>query len=124
MVSAALITPGGDPVSLCILTIPLYFLFELSILLGSIIEKKSTADSQLENDSVGIAGSLFLLLCLLVLGGVGTWLYLNWEKAESIFLNLPAEIKSSELTKPTPSASKRFSELKKPRILFVGAISY
>ena len=70
MVSAALITPGGDPVSLCILTIPLYFLFELSILLGSIIEKKSTADSQLENDSVGIAGSLFLLLCLLVLGGL------------------------------------------------------
>ena len=34
MISAALITPGGDPVSLCILTIPLYILFELSILVG------------------------------------------------------------------------------------------
>jgi sec-independent protein translocase protein TatC len=29
MISAALITPGGDPVSLCILTIPLYILYEL-----------------------------------------------------------------------------------------------
>jgi len=38
MVSAALITPGGDPVSLCILTIPLYILYELAILTGSIIE--------------------------------------------------------------------------------------
>jgi sec-independent protein translocase protein TatC len=38
MISAALITPGGDPVSLCILTIPLYILYELAILTGSIIE--------------------------------------------------------------------------------------
>jgi len=38
MVSAALITPGGDPVSLCILTIPLYILYELAILVGSVIE--------------------------------------------------------------------------------------
>ncbi len=38
MVSAALITPGGDPVSLCILTIPLYILYELAIITGSIIE--------------------------------------------------------------------------------------
>ena len=44
MVSAALITPGGDPVSLCILTIPLYILYELAIITGSIIEirKKRT----------------------------------------------------------------------------------
>ena len=40
MVSAALITPGGDPVSLCILTIPLYILYEFAILFGSFIEKK------------------------------------------------------------------------------------
>ena len=39
MVSAALITPGGDPVSLCILTIPLYILYEFAILFGSFIEK-------------------------------------------------------------------------------------
>ena len=38
MVSAALITPGGDPVSLCILTIPLYILYELAIITGSMIE--------------------------------------------------------------------------------------
>ncbi len=38
MISAALITPGGDPVSLCILTVPLYVLYELAIITGSIIE--------------------------------------------------------------------------------------
>lgn len=38
MVSAALITPGGDPVSLCILTIPLYILYEFAIVVGSVIE--------------------------------------------------------------------------------------
>ena len=40
MVSAALITPGGDPVSLSILTIPLYVLYELAILVGGVIERK------------------------------------------------------------------------------------
>ena len=40
MVSAALITPGGDPVSLCILTIPLYILYELAILTGSVMENR------------------------------------------------------------------------------------
>ena len=39
MISAALITPGGDPVSLCILTIPLYVLYELAIIIGSSIER-------------------------------------------------------------------------------------
>ena len=39
MVSAALITPGGDPVSLCILTIPLYILYEFAILFGTFIER-------------------------------------------------------------------------------------
>lgn len=112
MISAALITPGGDPVSLCILTIPLYFLFELSILLGSLIERKAGTVSQTENNSTGIAGSVFLLICLLLLGGVGAWLYLNWEKAESIFLNLPAVRESTELPKQTLPASKDFPHLK------------
>ena len=112
MISAALITPGGDPVSLCILTIPLYFLFELSILLGSLIERKADTVSQTENNSTGIAGSVFLLICLLLLGGVGAWLYLNWEKAESIFLNLPAVRESTELPKQTLPASKDFPHLK------------
>ena len=88
MISAALITPGGDPVSLCILTIPLYFLFELSVLTGALIERKISATSGKSSESSGISGSLFLLGCLLFLGGIGTWLYLNWDKAESLFLNL------------------------------------
>ncbi len=89
MVSAALITPGGDPVSLCILTIPLYFLFEISILVGILIERRK-ASSEAENSvNSGIAGSLMLLFSLLVLGSAGGWLYMNWDKAESIFLNLP-----------------------------------
>ncbi len=40
MISAALITPGGDPVSLCILTIPLYVLYELAIIIGSAVERR------------------------------------------------------------------------------------
>ena len=39
MISAALITPGGDPVSLCILTIPLYILYELAIITGAMVER-------------------------------------------------------------------------------------
>ena len=39
MVVAAFITPGGDPVSLSILSIPLYFLYELAILSGAFVEK-------------------------------------------------------------------------------------
>ena len=97
MVSAALITPGGDPVSLCILTIPLYFLFELSILFGRFIEKNNSTTRQDENKSSGILGSLFLLICLLALGLTGVWIYSNWEKAEAMFLNL-----SNEKTIPHP----------------------
>ena len=40
MISAALITPGGDPVSLCILTILFMFLHEPAIIIGSSIERK------------------------------------------------------------------------------------
>ena len=39
MVIAALITPGGDPVSLALLTLPMYFLFEMSILFAQRVEK-------------------------------------------------------------------------------------
>ena len=31
---------------------------------------------------------MLLLVTLIILGGAGSWLYVNWEKAESIFLNL------------------------------------
>ncbi len=88
MVSAALITPGGDPVSLCILTIPLYILFELSILVGSLIERRNSAHPNGENTSSGITGSIFLILSLILFGSAGFWLYQNWDQAESFFLNL------------------------------------
>lgn len=111
MISAALITPGGDPVSLCILTIPLYFLFELSILTGSLIEKKTVEANGMKNDSSGIAGSLFLLGSLLLLGGGGTWLYLNWEKAELLFLNLSPTSDHSSLPKKGVAESKAFPKM-------------
>ena len=85
MVSAALITPGGDPVSLCILTIPLYFLFELSILVGTLIEKKVDTGDENSKQTASITGSITLLLFLLGLGGGGTWLYLNWNEAKSFW---------------------------------------
>ena len=87
MVSAALITPGGDPVSLCILTIPLYILFELSILVGSLIERRNSTNSDGEAISSGITGSVFLILCILLLGGLGAWLYRNWDQAEALLLD-------------------------------------
>jgi hypothetical protein len=56
---------------------------------GILIERKK-ATSEAENSAnSGIAGSLMLLFSLLVLGSAGGWLYMNWDKAESIFLNLP-----------------------------------
>jgi len=88
MISAALITPGGDPVSLCILTIPLYVLFELSILVGSLIEKRNSTRPKGENTSFGISGSIFLILSLILFGGAGFWLHQNWDRAESFFLQL------------------------------------
>lgn len=85
MISAALITPGGDPVSLCILTIPLYFLFELSILVGTLIEKKIDTGDENSQETGGITGSITLLVLLLALGGGGAWLYLNWNEAKSFW---------------------------------------
>jgi len=109
MVSAALITPGGDPVSLCILTIPLYILFELSILVGSLIEKRNSTRPNGESTSTGVSGSIFLILSLILFGGAGFWLYQNWDQAESFFLQLeekqenPAkEIESTMKKQPLP----------------------
>ncbi|NDH17718.1 MAG: hypothetical protein EBY48_11720, partial [Opitutae bacterium] len=84
MVSAALITPGGDPVSLCILTIPLYFLFEMSILVGTIIERKSETAKEDSPSARSITGSMTLLLLLITTGGGGAWLYFNWEKTKPL----------------------------------------
>ena len=83
MVSAALITPGGDPGKLlCILTIPLYILYEFAILFGSFIEKVK----QCGNGMIGMRASrglvpkkpktdkfslLLLSLVILAVGGAG-----------------------------------------------------
>ena len=88
MISAALITPGGDPVSLCILTIPLYFLFEISILIGTMIERRHRSEDSQNHPSYNYWGSLFLLFLLLLCGIVGGWLYFNWDRAESFLLQL------------------------------------
>ena len=39
VVVAAIITPSGDPVSLAALSIPMYLFFELSILVGLLLER-------------------------------------------------------------------------------------
>jgi sec-independent protein translocase protein TatC len=40
LLAAALITPGSDPTSLIALTIPLYFLYEVSITLSRVIARR------------------------------------------------------------------------------------
>jgi len=105
MISAALITPGGDPVSLCILTIPLYFLFELSILVGILIEGRRKADKSSPN----LFGSLLLLALLLLLAGGGGWIYLNWEKAEALFLSLDPKPQPSQQEVWTQNSTMSFS---------------
>jgi sec-independent protein translocase protein TatC len=106
MISAALITPGGDPVSLCILTIPLYFLFEVSILVGTLIERKKEDPLENVTNNRGIAGSLFLLTTLVFLGGSGAWLYQNWDKAESFILELSPKDKKQLKTPIVPDEAK------------------
>ena len=90
MVSAALITPGGDPVSLCILTIPLYILYELAIITGAMVERAKLRKEWAEWDE-SIQGPrppkpgreklrwLFYLIVLLTLGGGGAFVMQNKE---------------------------------------------
>ncbi len=53
MVFSALLTPGGDFVSLSLTTAILYALYELSILFGTRVEKKARADAFDEWDDLG-----------------------------------------------------------------------
>ena len=101
MISAALITPGGDPVSLCILTIPLYFLFEMSILVGTLIEKKVDTGDENSQEIGGVTGSITLLVLLLALGGGGAWLYLNWNEAKSFWESFSIGSDSGNSISPT-----------------------
>ena len=40
VVTAAFITPGADPTSLFALSVPLYFLFELSVVLSAVVYRR------------------------------------------------------------------------------------
>ena len=40
LITAALITPGGDPFTLSLLALPMYLLYEAAILIGQRIEAK------------------------------------------------------------------------------------
>jgi sec-independent protein translocase protein TatC len=48
LIAAAIITPSTDPFSLTIVTIPLYLLFEASIIIASRINKRQAKDEQKE----------------------------------------------------------------------------
>jgi Tat protein translocase TatC len=50
MVAAALITPGGDPVSLSLLTFPMYLLYEMAIFLAKRVEKKREKQKESEQE--------------------------------------------------------------------------
>jgi len=107
MVSAALITPGGDPVSLCILTIPLYILYEFAILFGSFIERSKALREWNEWDE-SIQGTrpekpktekLSLLLLSIVILAVGGGGFLVWKYQDVIKNSL--DWFDSEKTDPT-----------------------
>ncbi|MAK46920.1 MAG: hypothetical protein CMI24_06670 [Opitutae bacterium] len=122
MVSAALITPGGDPVSLCILTIPLYFLYEFAILFGTFIEKskalrewqdwdESIQGERPEKPKTDKFANFILLIIMIAACGTGfaAWKFkdkikdsLNWFDAEDLnALPKPLDInRSTEITKP------------------------
>ncbi|MAH25854.1 MAG: hypothetical protein CMI19_02700 [Opitutae bacterium] len=108
MVSAALITPGGDPVSLCILTIPLYILYEFAILFGSFIERskalrewnewdESIQGTRPEKPKTEKLSLLLLSIVILAVAGAGflAWKYqdvikssLDWFDTEEIELTI------------------------------------
>ena len=107
MVSAALITPGGDPVSLCILTIPLYILYEFAILFGSFIERskalrewnewdESIQGTRPEKPKTEKLSLLLLSIVILAVGGAG---FLAWKYQDVIKNSL--DWFDSEKTDPT-----------------------
>tara|TARA_Y100000588_G_scaffold284233_1_gene301811 strand:- start:68 stop:1552 length:1485 start_codon:yes stop_codon:yes gene_type:complete len=98
MISAALITPGGDPVSLSILTIPLYFLYELSILSGSFIERRRKKKEWEEWDEdvdgprpekpdtrLGLSKKLITVILLAI--GTLAWIAVNKQEQLTDFID-------------------------------------
>jgi hypothetical protein len=121
MVSAALITPGGDPVSLCILTIPLYILYEFAILFGSFIERskalrewnewdESIQGTRPEKPKTEKLSILLLSIVLLAVGGTGflAWKYqdvikssLDWFDTEEIELTIDSNQSANSVIRGT-----------------------
>jgi Tat protein translocase TatC len=98
MVSAALITPGGDPVSLSILTIPLYVLYELSILSGSFIERRRKKKeweewdedidgSRPEKPDTGMGLNKKLITVVVIVAGTLVWIAVNKQEQLSDFID-------------------------------------
>ena len=90
MVSAALITPGGDPVSLCILTIPLYVLYEMAIIVGLIMERRKAVQDWKEWDEdiqgpkptkpkTESTSPWFYIICVALIGGC-TFLFWKYQR--------------------------------------------
>ena len=113
LISAAFITPGGDPVTLCILTVPLYVLYELAIIAGAVIEKAKERREWEEWDE-SIQGPrppkpqreklrwVLYLTCLLSLGGLAALYFQNQEKAHQLMKDISSWFDSSE-TQPVDS---------------------
>ena len=126
MVSAALITPGGDPVSLCILTIPLYILYEFAILFGTFIERsKALKEWQDWDESIqGVrpdkpkadkfATFILLIIIFCILGaGIAAWKFqdvltesLSWFDYNNTDLDLDPIENNQSLTIPQPEVTK------------------
>ena len=107
LISAAFITPGGDPVTLCILTVPLYVLYELAIITGAVIEKAKERREWEEWDE-SVQGPrppkpkreklrwVLYLTCLLVLGGLAALYFQNKEKAHQLMKDFSSWFDSGE----------------------------
>lgn len=107
LIAAALITPGGDPVTLCILTIPLYILYELAIITGAMVERAKLKREWDEWDE-SIQGPRpakpkaerwrwwFYFVSLLILGGGGTLVMQNKESLGQFIDDYSSFFNSSE----------------------------
>jgi len=98
MISAALITPGGDPVSLSILTIPLYVLYEFSILSGTFIERRRKKKEWEEWDEdidgprpdkpdTGMGLNKKFIAVIILVAGALVWIAVNKKEQFSEFID-------------------------------------
>jgi len=48
LILGAIITPSGDPFSLTVISLPLYFLFEISIIISTIVVRRKQKQEEAE----------------------------------------------------------------------------